>query len=148
MAISKCEIDEKSENEHLMLIGQSRTLKSIVQRNAIPMSNCQIIIWYKNVSIQNVGFILRTISSPLCRICTFVFSSNPPPIKTTPYLWFLLMESLIDVWIILSEISYQDVQFIPTYKDWKNTKHRCVKHQLLKPKRLKYFLEQLAILIG
>lgn len=102
MAISKCEIDEKSENEHLMLIGQSRTLKSIVQRNAIPMSNCQIIIWYKNVSIQNVGFILRTISSPLCRICTFVFSSNPPPIKTTPYLWFLLMESLIDVWIILS----------------------------------------------
>jgi len=46
------------------------------------------------------------------------------------------------------EISYQDVQFIPTYKDWKNTKHRCVKHQLLKPKRLKYFLEQLAILIG
>ena len=47
-----------------------------------------------------------------------------------------------------SEISYQDVQFIPTYKDWKNTKHRCVKHQLLKPKRLKYFLEQLAILIG
>lgn len=50
------EIDEKkSENEHLMLIGQ---LKSIVQRNAMPMSKRQIIIWYKNVSIQ-IGEILR-----------------------------------------------------------------------------------------
>ena len=38
-----------------MLIGQ---LKSIVQRNAMPMSKRQIIIWYKNVSIQ-IGEILR-----------------------------------------------------------------------------------------
>ena len=58
------------------------------------------------------------------------------------------MESLIDVWIILSVRYRIKMANIPTYKDWKNTKHRCVKHQLLKPKRLKYFLEQLAILIG
>ena len=101
-----------------MLIGQ---LKSIVQRNAMPMSKRQIIIWYKNVSIQigrdpeSAAGYQNSGRCPAGSADSYSFAlmshgENPLWKHQNLYLWFLINWIFsIDVWIILSEISYQDV---------------------------------------